>query len=267
MAQNGLLSKLNLDLIPNIQHMDPAFLGQDWDPNNEYSICKAWGTTGFVYDKTVISRELTTWSDFIDAAQNEASGKTSVLDDPAEITGIYFWANGIDWNTTDPDDLDAAEKFAVEEARPAHLALRLLPGRRGHPAGQPRCSCRCGTAMRASASSTARPGPLAVGPGRAQDRAVDGQLGHRGRRPAPGGRARLHQLRAHARERAGRAGLHRLPHGRGRHRGGRARRRTEMLDLVFFTPEQIATMVNGEVTEAQARIVDIWNKTKAAASA
>ena len=56
-------------------------------PENEYSICKAWGTTGFVYDKTVITRELKDWNDFLDAAQNEASGKTSLLDDPTELFG------------------------------------------------------------------------------------------------------------------------------------------------------------------------------------
>ena len=44
-------------------------------------------------------------------------------------------------------------------------------------------------------------------------------------------------------------------------------RRLEMLDLVFFTPEQIATMHEGEVTEAQERIVEIWNAMKAAAGA
>ena len=40
-----------------------------------------------------------------------------------------------------------------------------------------------------------------------------------------------------------------------------------MLDLVFFTPEQIATMHEGEVNEAQERIVEIWNAMKAAAGA
>jgi spermidine/putrescine transport system substrate-binding protein len=40
-----------------------------------------------------------------------------------------------------------------------------------------------------------------------------------------------------------------------------------MLDLVFFTPEQIETMREGEVNDAQQRRVDIWNKTKAAAGA
>ena len=41
----------------------------------------------------------------------------------------------------------------------------------------------------------------------------------------------------------------------------------EMLDLVFFTPEQVETMKEGEVNSAQQRIVDIWNKMKAAAGA
>ena len=90
MVENGLLAPINKDLIPNLEHMDPAFLGEAWDPDNNYSICKAWGTTGFVYDKTVITRELTTWADFLDAAANEASGKTSVLDDPGDVTGGHY---------------------------------------------------------------------------------------------------------------------------------------------------------------------------------
>ncbi|HLU63689.1 MAG TPA: spermidine/putrescine ABC transporter substrate-binding protein, partial [Protaetiibacter sp.] len=128
LVENGLLYKLNRDLIPNIEHVDPAYLGRVWDPKNEYSICKAWGTTGFVYDKTVITRELKTWNDFFDAAKNEASGRTSVLDDPVEITGIYYWANGIDWDTTDPAHIDAAEKFLLEELAPHIAAFDSYPG-------------------------------------------------------------------------------------------------------------------------------------------
>ena len=41
----------------------------------------------------------------------------------------------------------------------------------------------------------------------------------------------------------------------------------ERLDMVFFTPEQVATMKNGEITSAQQRHVDIWNKVKAKAAA
>ncbi len=88
MVANGLLMKFNQDLLPNIKHVDPAFLARDWDPGNDYSVVKAWGTTGFVYDKTKISRELKTWNDFIDAAQNEASGSVSLLDDPGRTDAV-----------------------------------------------------------------------------------------------------------------------------------------------------------------------------------
>ena len=57
-----------------------------------------------------------------------ASGNVSVLDTPQEILGIYFWANGIDWNTTDEADLDAAEDFLVNEFAPHIKAFDSYPG-------------------------------------------------------------------------------------------------------------------------------------------
>jgi spermidine/putrescine transport system substrate-binding protein len=41
----------------------------------------------------------------------------------------------------------------------------------------------------------------------------------------------------------------------------------EMLDLVFFTPDQLKMMHTGEVNDAQQRSVEIWDKMKAAAGA
>ncbi|HWM33326.1 MAG TPA: extracellular solute-binding protein [Pseudolysinimonas sp.] len=267
MAENGLLTRLNLDLIPNIEHMDPAFLRQAWDPQNDYSICKAWGTTGFVYDKTVISRELKTWSDFIDAAKNEASGKTSVLDDPAEITGIYFWANGIDWNTTDPAQLDAAEKFAVEELAPHISNFDSYPGGEAIPqASQVLMQVWNGDARIGILNS---PDPdrwqwvlgspatelwmdnWAIAAGAPHPEAAHAFINYV--LTPENALAELDYIGYHT----GAAGIEDAARDA----------ELEMLDLVFFTPEQIATMNNGEVTEAQARIVDIWNKAKAAAGA
>lgn len=115
MIEKGLLQKLDPTLLPNIGNIDPIYLGQAWDPTNEYSVCKNWGSTGFMYDSTKITRELTTWADFIDACMNEGSGRCSVLDAGPNLTGMYFWANGIDWTTEDPADLDACEAFLVDE--------------------------------------------------------------------------------------------------------------------------------------------------------
>jgi spermidine/putrescine transport system substrate-binding protein len=115
MVEKGLIQKFDKTLLPNMVNVDPAFLSQAWDKNNDYSVCKNWGTAGFFYDTTKISKELNTWQDFFDACMGEASGQCSVIDAAPNYVGPYFWANGIDWNTEDKASLDAAEKFLVDE--------------------------------------------------------------------------------------------------------------------------------------------------------
>jgi spermidine/putrescine transport system substrate-binding protein len=123
-----LLQPLDLSRITNFKNLDPAYTDQTWDPGNKYSICKDWGSTGWIYDKTIVTREITTWADFIDVAMNEASGNTSVLDAPVDVCGIYFWANGIPWTTTDPAQLSACEDFMVNEFAQHIKAFDSYPG-------------------------------------------------------------------------------------------------------------------------------------------
>lgn len=224
MIENELLTKLNRDLIPNISAVDPAYLARDWDPENEYSICKAWGTTGFVYDTDVIQRDLTTWSDFIDAAKNEASGNTTLLDDPAEISGLYFWSEGIDWNTTDTDDLAALEKFTLDLA-PHIKSFESYPGSNVIPQGSAALMQAWNGDARLGLQETKK--NLQVGPRSPHHRVVDGQLGDRRRSAPPGGRARVHQLHPRAGAGAQAVGVHRLQRRwqghRGQGEGGRRR--------------------------------------------
>lgn len=267
MIENGLLTKFNKDLLPNLANMDPSALGRAWDPGNDYSVCKAWGTTGFVYDKTVITRELKTWNDFLDAAQNEASGKVSVLDDPAEITGMYYWANGIDWNTTDDAQIDACEDYIVNTLAPHIAAFDSYPGSGAIPQGtQALVQVWNGDARQGILNS---PDPdkwqWVLGAPTTELWMDNWSISS----SAP------HPEAAHAfinyvlePENA----LLELDYI-GYHTGATDIQETaeseglEMLDLVFFTPAQLETMVDGEVNEAQSRTVDIWNKAKAAAGA
>lgn len=267
MVENGLLAPINKDLIPNLEHMDPAFLGQAWDPENNYSICKAWGTTGFVYDTTKISRELTTWNDFIDAAMNEASGKTSLLDDPHEITGIYFWANGIDWNTTKQEDLDAAEEFVVDQLAPHVAAFDSYPGGQAIPQSTQVLMQVWNGDARIGIMESDEPDKWQWVLGApATELWMDNWAIAAG---AP------HPEAAHAFIDFVLAPENQLLNVDyiGYHTGAKDIEQQaqdeglEMLDLVFFTPEQIATMQTGEVNENQQRTVDIWNKAKAAAGA
>jgi spermidine/putrescine transport system substrate-binding protein len=127
MIEKGLIQKFDKTLLPNMVNVDPAFLGQAWDKNDEYSVCKNWGCTGFYYDTTKIKKELNTWQDFLDACMGEASGQCSMIDSAPNYAGPYFWANGIDWNTEDKAALDAAEKFLVNELAPHVKAFDSQP--------------------------------------------------------------------------------------------------------------------------------------------
>ena len=127
MISKELLLKLDKSKIPNWDNIDPAYLGREWDPTNDYAVPRDWGSTGFIYDSSVIQRELKTWGDFFDATAKEASGEMSALDTSDNVLGPYFWANGISWNTEKEEDLDAAEKFLVEEFAPHVKAFDSYP--------------------------------------------------------------------------------------------------------------------------------------------
>jgi spermidine/putrescine transport system substrate-binding protein len=124
----GLLEELDLTRLKNFGNLDAAYSNQDWDPGNKHSVCKNWGSTGWIYDKTIISREITSWADFIDVAMNEASGQVSILDTAPNLTGMYFWANGVDWNTTDEAELQKCEDFLVNEFAQHIKAFDSYPG-------------------------------------------------------------------------------------------------------------------------------------------
>lgn len=116
MVQKGLLEKLDMSKLPNFSNIDPAYVNRDWDPNNEYSVCKNWGSTGWMWNKAILGIDsISTWQEFIDVAMNQASGQTAVLDTAPNLAGMYFWANGINWTTEKAEDLDAYEAFIVDE--------------------------------------------------------------------------------------------------------------------------------------------------------
>lgn len=118
MANAGLLEKLDHRYLPNLDNLEPVYRRQPWDASNEYSVCKNWGTTGFVYDTRVIKRDLTSWHDFFTAATGEARGRTSVLGDPWEACSMFLADKGFDLNTTNSHELDLCEAFMVDTLAP-----------------------------------------------------------------------------------------------------------------------------------------------------
>ena len=127
MIDKDLIEKFDKSLLPNMVNVDPLYLGQSWDPTNDYSVCKDWGTTGYMWDSAVITQDITSWQDFFDVCIGEASGNCSWLDTPVNVTGPYFWANGINWTTEEAADLDACEDYLVNEIAPHIKAFDSYP--------------------------------------------------------------------------------------------------------------------------------------------
>lgn len=118
MIKNRLLQRLDLDRLSNFRRLDPTVTDTKWDPGNRYTVCKAWGTTGYLYDTTRIQGDPRSWVDFLELVKGEASGSVSLLEDQTEVAMTFFFARGMNPNTTRRSDLDAYRAYALKNLAP-----------------------------------------------------------------------------------------------------------------------------------------------------
>lgn len=121
MAQQGLLYKLAKDHIPNFQYVDSQFKNLPFDPNNQYSMPKDWGTTGFGYRGDLLPA-MYSWADFFKYATTTASGKTIVLDGVNEVIGSMLKMLGFSYNSVDPSQLEQVRQKLLQ-LKPHLLAI------------------------------------------------------------------------------------------------------------------------------------------------
>jgi len=62
MAAEGMLAPLDFDNIPNFKEIGEDYLGWDFDPDNTYSVPYTWGTTGLIYNTTLVDEAPTSWA-------------------------------------------------------------------------------------------------------------------------------------------------------------------------------------------------------------
>lgn len=110
MREMRLLSALDHQRLPNLRNLEVRFQSPPWDMDLGWSVPYMHGSTGIVY-----STEAYTPRGWSDLWTNQYYGRMTMLDDSAEVLGACLRRLGDSVNSTDPKQLMAAERLAVEQ--------------------------------------------------------------------------------------------------------------------------------------------------------
>ncbi|MGY3725633.1 spermidine/putrescine transport system substrate-binding protein [Granulicatella balaenopterae] len=99
MIDEDLLLPLDHSKLPSINHIDPRFLDQSFDPGNVYSIPYFWGTLGIVYNTEMISEgAITSWQDLW---KEDFRNSILFIDGAREMIGLTLQSEGYSLNEKD----------------------------------------------------------------------------------------------------------------------------------------------------------------------
>ncbi|HEV8281379.1 MAG TPA: spermidine/putrescine ABC transporter substrate-binding protein [Candidatus Limnocylindrales bacterium] len=121
MRDQGFIQKVDAAQIPNLKYINKAFKGQWWDPTDEWSVPKDWGTTGISIRTKDVKEEVKTWRQFLDLIP-QYSGKVVFVDSADDVFIAPLKANGYSLNSDVKEELDKAREELLKVA-PHILAL------------------------------------------------------------------------------------------------------------------------------------------------
>jgi spermidine/putrescine transport system substrate-binding protein len=104
LARDGVVSKIDQSLIPNLKNLGPTWVDPDYDKGNTYSVPNYWWTTGIAWDPAKVKEDITSWASLWD---DKYKGKLGMLSDQQEVFAAGGFRLGLPANTTSDADLDA----------------------------------------------------------------------------------------------------------------------------------------------------------------
>jgi spermidine/putrescine-binding protein len=114
LREQGLISPISKEHIPNINNLDPRFVGMAFDPENRFSVAYMWGTTGIAYRRDKITEPVESWSALW---QQKYRDRILMLDDVRETFGAALKLQGKSLNSRDPAEIRAASRLLKEQKR------------------------------------------------------------------------------------------------------------------------------------------------------
>jgi spermidine/putrescine-binding protein len=112
MIEEGLLTKIDHNNIPNLVNLSALFKDPPYDPGLVYCVPYQWGTTGIGYNSEVVEPD--SWAYIFDPAiASQYAGKITMLNDSRESIGAALKYLGYSLNTTDETQLEEAKQLLI----------------------------------------------------------------------------------------------------------------------------------------------------------
>lgn len=111
MRKKGLLEELDKDKITNLENIDDAYLNQEFDPSNKYSVPLDTGSVVLAVNKDIVKDKITSYKDLI---KPEYANSIVALDDQRAVIGVALKALGYSLNEVDDSKLEEAKAFLAK---------------------------------------------------------------------------------------------------------------------------------------------------------
>ncbi len=114
MIDNDLLAEINFDNIPNAKNIGQQYFEQsrEFDPENKYSVPYCFGTVGILYNKTMVSEPIDSWSVLWD---EQYADNILMQDSVRDAFMVALKLNGYSMNTLNEDELQTAKNALIEQ--------------------------------------------------------------------------------------------------------------------------------------------------------
>lgn len=114
MIDNDLLAEINFDNIPNVKNIGQQYFEQsrEFDPENKYSVPYCFGTVGILYNKTMVSEPIDSWSVLWD---EQYADNILMQDSVRDAFMVALKLNGYSMNTLNEDELQTAKNALIEQ--------------------------------------------------------------------------------------------------------------------------------------------------------
>jgi len=121
MVEAEMLTAIDKSLLQGLDQLNPKWQSPVYDTDNTHSVPYAWGTTGMIYDSEKLGTDIASL-DYFWENKDSLGRQITLLNDVRETMGAVLKSLGYSYNSTNPEEIEAAYTRLVE-LRPAIAAF------------------------------------------------------------------------------------------------------------------------------------------------